>query len=86
MIVTTLPVLEIDPSSTEIVLALENPKVTSALDPVIKVLPVNVIEAEVFAVSIDEMVALVNPSDIISPDSNVPLISPDYSTTVVVFA
>ena len=68
-------------------MAVENPKVTSVFPPVTKVFPVNVIEAEVFApVVIDEIVALVNPSEIISPDVNVPLTSPDSSTTVVVFA
>ena len=87
MTVMILPVLEIDSSSIEILLAVENPKVTSVFPPVTKVFPVNVIEAEVCApVVIDEIVALVNPSEIISPDVNVPLTSPDSSTTVVVFA
>ena len=58
--VIVLPVLEIDSSSIEILLAVENPKVTSVFPPVTKVFPVNVIEAEVFApVVIDEIVALV---------------------------
>ena len=87
MTVMILPVLEIDSSSIEILLAAANPKVTSVLPPVVKVFPVNVIEAEVFApVVFDEIVALVNPSEMTSPDVNVHLTSPDSSTTVVVFA
>ena len=87
MTVIVLPVLEIDSSSIEILLAVDNPKVTYVFPPFTKVFPVNVIDAEVFApVVIEETVALVNPSEIISPDVNVPLTSPDYSKTVVVFA